>query len=137
MALVQLMIASTILLFFRLLFHSFTPVLRDIPGPFLAKFTNLWRLIETWKGHHERTMQDLHHRYGPVVRTGPNIVSLTDPDAIEGIYGVKADLPKVRLAVLPGYSFPSDAVHGIERILQGYADISQWQNCTYPVNCHG
>lgn len=95
MLILQILIALGIALFLRLSSNFYAPGLREIPGPFLAKFSNLWRLIETWKGHYERTVQDLHRRHGNIVRTGPNIVSLTDPDAIESIYGVKADLPKV------------------------------------------
>ena len=72
-----------------------TPGLRDIPGPVVAKFSDLWRLIQTWRGHYERVVQDLHRRHGNIVRVGPNIVSLSDPNVIESIYGIKADLPKV------------------------------------------
>lgn len=68
--------------------------LNDVPGPFFAKFTDLWRLIETWKGHYEQVVLDLHRQYGLIVRVGPRAVSIAHPDAIERIYGNKADLPK-------------------------------------------
>ena len=67
----------------------------DLPGPVLAKVSNLWRLIEYWKGHQELVLHDLHRKHGKIVQIGPNVVSITDPDAIEMIYGIKADLPKV------------------------------------------
>lgn len=67
----------------------------DLPGPALAKFTNLWRFIETWKGHSELVLRELHRKHGKLVQIGPNVVSIADPDAIETIYGIKADLPKV------------------------------------------
>ena len=67
----------------------------DLPGPALAKVSNLWRFIETWKGHQELVLRDLHRKHGKLVQIGPNIVSIADPDAIETIYGIKADLPKV------------------------------------------
>ena len=67
----------------------------DLPGPTLAKVSNLWRLIEAWKGHQELALQDLHRKHGKLVQIGPNVISITDPDAIEIIFGIKTDLPKV------------------------------------------
>ena len=95
MAVLQTFSFLAILLFSYIFFNLFRLALDDIPGPVLAKFSNLWRLRETWKGHYERIIQDLHRRHGSIVRIGPNTVSLTDPDVIERIYGIKADLPKV------------------------------------------
>lgn len=95
MAVFQAFSALAILLFFYIFSSLVTSGLQDIPGPVFAKFSNLWRLVETWKGHYERVVQDLHRRHGNVVRVGPNVVSLADPDVIESIYGVKTDLPKV------------------------------------------
>lgn len=97
MFVLQLLIALVITLSLAVLSEVHTTGLKEIPGPFFARFSNLWRLIETWRGHYERTVQDLHRRHGNIVRIGPKIVSLTDPDVIESIYGVKADLPKVRV----------------------------------------
>ena len=67
----------------------------DLPGPALAKVSNLWRFIETWKGHGELVLRELHRKHGKLVQIGPNVISIADPDAIEPIYGIKADLPKV------------------------------------------
>ena len=77
-----------------LLVNYFTPGLRSIPGPFLARFSNLWRFIDACKGHHERTIVKVHQKYGPVVRIGPNVVSVADPAAIEPVLGLKANLDK-------------------------------------------
>ena len=76
----------------------FDPRLRRIPGPIWAKCSNLWRFIDTWRGSHEVNLLKLHHKYGSAVRIGPNIVSISDPDAIDKIYGVKADFMKVGIA---------------------------------------
>jgi cytochrome P450 len=83
-----------VLTLFGLLRNYFSPGLYSIPGPFVARFTNLWRFIDACKGHHERTMIQLHEKYGPVVRIGPNVVSVADPAAIEAILGLKANLDK-------------------------------------------
>ncbi|KAJ9299754.1 hypothetical protein DTO271G3_2638 [Paecilomyces variotii] len=65
--------------------------LNSIPGPFLAKWTNLWRLFDVWGGRCELTQKLLHEKYGPVVRLGPNMVSLSDPALIATLYGINGD----------------------------------------------
>ncbi|KAJ9229416.1 hypothetical protein DTO169E5_8872 [Paecilomyces variotii] len=65
--------------------------LNSIPGPFLAKWTNLWRLFDVWGGRCELTQKLLHEKYGPVVRLGPNMVSLGDPALIATLYGINGD----------------------------------------------
>ncbi|RLL97903.1 hypothetical protein CFD26_105311 [Aspergillus turcosus] len=56
--------------------------LRHIPGPFLASFTNLYRMswVPTTRAH--LILQDVHRKYGEVVRIGPNMVSFSNPEAI-------------------------------------------------------
>ena len=100
MTAVYCVIALVLLLLSHFLSNFFTRGLHAIPGPAIAKFTNLWRLIETWKGHYEHVIQDLHRQHGNIVRVGPNIVSITDPDAIESIHGINAGFPKVSAAIL-------------------------------------
>ncbi|KAL8827910.1 MAG: hypothetical protein Q9191_002899 [Dirinaria sp. TL-2023a] len=62
--------------------------LSHVPGPFLASFTNLLRLrwVLTRKAHQIHI--DLHKKYGPLVRIGPNTVSVGDPAEIQQIYGL-------------------------------------------------
>jgi cytochrome P450 len=62
--------------------------LRHIPGPFLAKFTDLWRWHSMNNTHfYGPTLMKLHERYGRLVRVGPNFVSVSDPAAIGTVYG--------------------------------------------------
>ena len=62
--------------------------LRQIPGPWLAKFTDLWRLhLVSTRSSHE-TFLALHKRYGDLGRMGPNCISLSKPDIITDIYGI-------------------------------------------------
>ncbi|CEL62204.1 hypothetical protein RSOLAG1IB_10286 [Rhizoctonia solani AG-1 IB] len=65
---------------------------RRFPGPPLAGFTNWWmsRVVRT--GHHSEIVQQLHARYGTFARLGPNHISISDPDALEIVYG--QGLPK-------------------------------------------
>ncbi|KAM6518593.1 hypothetical protein FSOLCH5_007356 [Fusarium solani] len=69
----------------------FSP-LKNVPGPTLARFTDLWYLNRVSKGHFERDNINLHRQYGPIVRYGPNRYSFDHPEAAQIIYGVgKAD----------------------------------------------
>lgn len=38
--------------------------LRDIPGPFLARYTRLWELYQNWRGQFEHVTVALHKQYG-------------------------------------------------------------------------
>ena len=95
MASLEVIAICSTLLFLYYVFTLFAYGLWDLPGPALAKVSNLWRLIAAWKGHQEVVLQELHRKHGKLVQIGPEVVSISDPDAIETIYGIKADLPKV------------------------------------------
>lgn len=71
--------------------------LRDIPGPFWAKFTDLYRagMVKTGRSH--EIYQAYHEKYGSLLRLGPNMVSVADPAAIPVIYPMRPGFPKVRL----------------------------------------
>ncbi|KAJ5777243.1 pisatin demethylase [Penicillium odoratum] len=78
----------------RLLTNRFKRGLRDIPGPTVAKYTRLWKLHSVWKGDHQNAAVDLHRKYGALVRIGPKHVSVSDPDAIQVIYGLNKGFTK-------------------------------------------
>ncbi|MCJ1360922.1 hypothetical protein MMC16_000017 [Acarospora aff. strigata] len=61
--------------------------LREIPGPFLASFSNLWKLKAVWRQDMPRRNIELHEKFGPLVRIGPNHVSISDPVALKTVYG--------------------------------------------------
>ncbi|KAF2708651.1 cytochrome P450 [Pleomassaria siparia CBS 279.74] len=89
--------AAGILLLARLLLPFirgvFSP-LRDIPGPFAARFGDVWYLWRVWKGHFEVDNIALHRDFGPIVRYGPNRYSINDAEAQKLIYGHGAKFPK-------------------------------------------
>ncbi|KAK4183148.1 Pisatin demethylase [Podospora australis] len=62
--------------------EAFSP-LRKYPGPFLARYTNLWRLGLTISGRYHWVIEDLHKKYGPVVRIGPNLLDIDYPETIK------------------------------------------------------
>lgn len=69
--------------------------LREIPGPLLAKFSTLYRILMVRQGHAPMEYRRLHSQYGHIVRTGPKHVSVSDPDMIPVIYGIGSKFKKV------------------------------------------
>ncbi|EAQ83729.1 hypothetical protein CHGG_10133 [Chaetomium globosum CBS 148.51] len=85
--------------------------LSHIPGPALARFTNLPRFL--WvlsnKAHDHHIAQ--HRQYGPIVRFGPNMVSVGAPEEVGNIYRfskpwLKADFYKALLMKPNGKAIP-------------------------------
>lgn len=60
--------------------------LRCIPGPFLARFSNLWLLYQSRRGRRYLAVNEAHKSYGPFVRIQPGHVSVADASAIPIIY---------------------------------------------------
>lgn len=61
--------------------------IRDIPGVWIAAFSNLWLLYQCRKGKRYIAVDEAHKKYGPLVRIQPNHVSVADDQAINSIYG--------------------------------------------------
>ncbi|KAK1957517.1 cytochrome P450 [Colletotrichum sublineola] len=68
--------------------------LKHIPGPPGAALTNLIRRSWVSAGNAHQIHTGLHSKYGTVVRIGPNAVMVSQPDAIDKIYGFKTRLQK-------------------------------------------
>lgn len=68
--------------------------LSHVPGPFLAKLTNLWRFKAQKSKRWSERLIHLHEQYGELVRLGPNHVSVSDPDGISIVYTTKSPWPK-------------------------------------------
>lgn len=71
--------------------------LSHVPGPLVAKFTNLHRFVLARSGFIHLYQARAHHRYGPLVRFGPNLVSVCDPEAIPTIFHMRVGLNKVSM----------------------------------------
>ncbi|KAI1159581.1 putative benzoate 4-monooxygenase cytochrome P450 [Nemania serpens] len=88
--------------------------LRHVPGPFLASFTNFQRMywVTTKRAH--IILQDTHEKYGQVVRIGPNMVSISNPEAIPTVYTTKPGFPKSDFyATLRPYTRGTGALHAV------------------------
>ncbi|RSL89150.1 hypothetical protein CEP52_014980 [Fusarium oligoseptatum] len=76
-------------------FQALTSPLNQYPGPFFAKWTNLWRFFVVRAGNSHITIRRLHQEYGPIVRLGPDILDLDYPELIKTLYGTDGTYLKV------------------------------------------
>lgn len=75
--------------------------LRHIPGPFLASITNFQRVWWVKTGRAHLYHQAVHAKYGDIVRIGPHMVSISNPEAIPTVYPIRPGFPKVHVRVQP------------------------------------
>ncbi|KAF7310073.1 hypothetical protein MIND_00380500 [Mycena indigotica] len=61
--------------------------LAHVPGPFAARISKYWSFKLLLSGEKHRVLKELHDKYGDVVRTGPNEVSMVHADAIREVFG--------------------------------------------------
>ena len=93
---INLGLSVCILIISRFLWNYLRSPLRSFPGPLPTGFTNIWRLQDVFKGRCDITHNELHRKYGPAVRMGPNLLSLSDPNLIGQVYSTKNPWLKVR-----------------------------------------
>ncbi|KAL4866190.1 hypothetical protein BDV12DRAFT_187600 [Aspergillus spectabilis] len=68
--------------------------LRQYPSPSFPSFSGLWCLSQILKSTHFMSVYDAHQQYGTHVRIGPTQLSVSDPRALNDIYGHRANFPK-------------------------------------------
>ena len=68
-------------LILRIAIKRYASPLRKYPGPFLASFSRLWKVLSTASGRTHLDHIALHRKYGPVVRIAPDEVSVSSPEA--------------------------------------------------------
>ncbi|KAK4443778.1 cytochrome P450 [Podospora aff. communis PSN243] len=92
---IQGSLSATLLALLLFLFGSYiSSPLRKYPGPFLARFTNLWRLFHVTRGSFHLVIDELHKKYGPIVRIGPNVIDVDYPELIKTVFNIKGDWKK-------------------------------------------
>ncbi|KAI1761486.1 cytochrome P450 oxidoreductase [Hypoxylon sp. FL1150] len=70
--------------------------LAGVPGPIVARITDLPLIWHAYTGDEARYVHDLHLKYGPVVRIGTESVDFVDPGVIHPIYSHKGGFPKAK-----------------------------------------
>ncbi|KAK1221394.1 hypothetical protein PQX77_015801 [Marasmius sp. AFHP31] len=73
--------ATSIVLYRLSPFHP----LAKVPGPMISKITKFRNMYISWMGKQHIRLKELHDQYGPVVRTGPNDVSVIDHASIKAV----------------------------------------------------
>ncbi|PSN62351.1 cytochrome P450 [Corynespora cassiicola Philippines] len=77
-------------IFYATNFHP----LAKFPGPFLAKISRLWMVLQIVGTKMEKRQRKLHEQLGPIVRVAPNELSISDPEAMKIIYNVDGSFTK-------------------------------------------
>ncbi|KAL5319155.1 hypothetical protein ACEPPN_012204 [Leptodophora sp. 'Broadleaf-Isolate-01'] len=77
---------------YRRFFHP----LHSVPGPFLPAVTRLylWYHNVIKDGSYYKKIDEMHVKYGPVVRIAPNEIHLADPDNYDKIYSLSSKFYK-------------------------------------------
>lgn len=89
-------IGLIIAILFRIILNIQRLRASKIRGPFLAAVTSFWRYRHMQSPKWSEELDQLHKKYGKLVRLGPNFVSVADAAALPVIYGTSSAWIKVR-----------------------------------------
>lgn len=76
----------TAVVLFYVVYMRFLHPLSKYPGPLVASLTNTFKAYYVYNLTLHEKLLELHMRYGPVVRVGPNHLHFWDGEAIAPIY---------------------------------------------------
>jgi len=83
----MLVYATVVLLILSIrIFYNYSR-LWPISGPVYACVSDLWRGYAHRSPDYSRRLRKLHQKHGQVVRIGPTVVSISEPEAIVRFYG--------------------------------------------------
>ncbi|BCR94989.1 uncharacterized protein AKAW2_12035S [Aspergillus luchuensis] len=91
--------------------------LSAFPGPFIAAFTGWWRVYRYWKGDFQEVVTEWHKTHGPVIRIGPNSLSVADATNVPKVYGTNPVFRKGSIYKVFSSWYRGKDVTGIESIL--------------------
>ncbi|KAF2001354.1 cytochrome P450 [Amniculicola lignicola CBS 123094] len=80
----------TVAIILRVLYNLFVHPLRSFPGPLLARASILPYQQVALDGRLPKWIHELHQRYGPVIRYGPNELSFIEPQTWKDAFGHKS-----------------------------------------------
>lgn len=76
-------------------YEHLTSSLRNIPTAHpTAPFSSLWILSKTLKGQRNRSIHEAHLKHGPIVRLGPEEISINDPALVKAVYSAGSGFDK-------------------------------------------
>ncbi|KAI2469670.1 cytochrome P450 [Annulohypoxylon bovei var. microspora] len=65
-----------------------------VPGPFLASFSYLWLAWYALSGKQLEIIDDVGKKYGSLIRLGPNVLLVDDPEVIKSLSSAKSKYKK-------------------------------------------
>ncbi|ELR02056.1 hypothetical protein VC83_08524 [Pseudogymnoascus destructans] len=68
------------------LYRATLAPLSKLPGPWYSRFSDVILMYKEFTAHRRVYIHELHKKFGPVVRLGPNEVSFTSVEALKEIY---------------------------------------------------
>ena len=77
-----------------LVWRAFFNPLNKFPGPWPARLGNLWFSVHVRKSDAYYKLQEMHKKWGHIVRIGSNDLSITDPTIMEAAYGRNSEVTK-------------------------------------------
>jgi hypothetical protein len=80
-------LGAAVLLLIAHLIIRLSSATAKVPGPFISNFTSLVLKWHELNANRTVYIHELHKKYGPVVRAGPNEISFTSITALKEIYG--------------------------------------------------
>ncbi|KAI1358221.1 cytochrome P450 [Xylaria arbuscula] len=80
----------TSILIYRLFEHR----LRHFQGPPLAAVSKFWHLSKVLSTSNNDLLDQLYHKYGKIIRTGPQELTIIDPEAFDAIAGARTSCIK-------------------------------------------
>lgn len=80
-------VAIAALLYKLLLYPALFSPLSRLPQPhWSCSVSSAWILWLRYSGRENRTLHEVHHKYGPIVRIAPAEVSINSVEAVETVY---------------------------------------------------
>lgn len=109
----------TSIIVYRKYFHR----LRNYPGPWAAGATKLWHVWKCRSGKNHLLIEKLREQYGPVIRTGPEELTIIDPAVPPAVDGPNNPCTK---AVWYDFLLPEIALNTTRSILEHNARRRIW-----------
>lgn len=69
-----------------LIYRATLAPLSKLPGPWYSLFSDVFLMYKEFSAQRRVYVHELHQKFGPVVRLGPNEVSFTSLEALKEIY---------------------------------------------------
>lgn len=85
----MLLLTAVVFFISKYLIRFFKSSLSHIPGPIFGRLSTLYRIWLLSDGQGPVNYAELHARYGPVVQTGPNHISVSDSSLIPTVYDLR------------------------------------------------